>query len=102
MRSPNETLLSAIFGGELPQAELDAIAAENLRRDTIDAKRIAAQVDPDLVAMIEGGTVRAARFYDWPVAVIQGNDGTIYKVHQGDGFYPITDSYDLSNLQLLD
>ena len=100
-RTPNETLISAIFGEELPQSELDAIAAENLRQDTLDAKRLVSEVDPELLAFFEGGIVRPARFYDLPVAVIQGADGTIYKV-EGGGFYPVSDEYDLSNLQMLE
>lgn len=103
-KSADQVLFDAIFDAPVSERELAEQAAENRRRDAIEADDLVARTvaDEALLAAVGGGVVRPALYYSNPVAVVIATDGRVFKAEPQFGYLSPIDEMGMDHLEMLD
>lgn len=103
-KSADQVLLDAIFDAPISDHELAEQAAENRRRDVIEADDLVARTRADtaLLDAVGGGVVRPAIYYSNPVAVVIAADGRVFKAEPRFGYLSPISEVDMHHLEMLD
>ena len=103
-KSADQVLVDVIFSAPLSERELAERAAENRRRDVIEAGYLVdrTRADEALLAAVGGGVVRPALYHNNPVAVVIATDGRAFEAEPRFGYLSPIDKMGMKHLQMLD